>query len=189
MLMTADDKALAPIVPFIDPRIRRAASGDRAAAQTLLREILPRVRNLVRYLVRGDSEVEDMAQQALLAVLRGLPTYRGQGKWLSWVDRITAREALAYQKKRRLSQKRAQDMTEDLTLMQPPGLEPDAYLNRRDLVRSLDRLPIDQRSAVVFHYVLGMSVPELADHLGIPFDTAKSRVRLGMKKLRASHHE
>jgi len=183
--MTADDKATANLVPFIDPRIKLAAAGDREAAQALLREILPRVRNLVRYLVRGDSEVEDMAQQALLAVLRGLPTYRGDGKWLSWVDRITAREALAYQKKKRQAEKRHQDLQEDLSVLHDSNPAKADYFERRALALRLDQLPQEQRNAVVFHHVLGMSIPELAQHLSIPFDTAKSRVRLGMKKLRA----
>ena len=47
-----------------------AQRGDRRAAERVLRALLPRVRNLVRYLVRGDSHVDDMAQQALIAILR-----------------------------------------------------------------------------------------------------------------------
>jgi RNA polymerase sigma-70 factor (ECF subfamily) len=49
----------------------------------------------------------------------------------------------------------------------------------------LDELPDDQRQAVVMHHVLGLSMPELATELGIPFETARSRLRLGIQKLRA----
>src|SRR5262245_38147803 len=55
----------------IDTRIAAAARGDRAAAQALLTELLPRVRNLVRYLVRGDRDVDDIAQEALIAIACG----------------------------------------------------------------------------------------------------------------------
>src|SRR5881394_1557057 len=82
-------------VTAIDPRITSAANGDRVAAQALCRELLPRVRNLVRYLVRGDARVDDVAQEALIAVLKGLNTYRGEGKFESWVDRIVARSTFA----------------------------------------------------------------------------------------------
>src|SRR3954469_17175198 len=85
--------ALATLGP--DPRIAAAAAGDRAAAQELCRELLPRVRNLVRYLLRGDSRVDDVAQEALIAVLRGLGTFRGDGRFESWVDRVVARTAFA----------------------------------------------------------------------------------------------
>src|SRR5262245_38204484 len=43
-----------------------AARGDRKAAEALLRALLPRVRNLVRYFVRGDAEVDDISQEALV---------------------------------------------------------------------------------------------------------------------------
>src|SRR5215470_15479869 len=78
-------------VAALDPRIRAAAGGDRQAAHALCRELLPRVRNLVRYLLRGDARVDDVAQEALIAVLRGLGSFRGDGRFESWVDRIVAR--------------------------------------------------------------------------------------------------
>src|SRR6185369_9066491 len=84
-----------PAVAVVDPRIAAAARGDRAAAESLCRELLPRVRNLVRYLVRGDALVDDIAQEALIAVLRGLPTYRGEGRFQSWADRVVARTTFA----------------------------------------------------------------------------------------------
>jgi len=179
----------AKLVVFIDPRIAKATAGDKVAAQQLLKDILPRVRNLVRYLVRGDVDVDDMTQQALLAVLRGLPTFRAEGKWLSWVDRITAREALAYQKKKRNSQRKLHAYQEDLSVLQENTSARSEYMARRDLARRLDQLPEAQRNVVVLHHVVGMTVPELSEHLKIPFETAKSRLRLGMKKLRELRHE
>src|SRR4051812_6683752 len=83
-----------------DPRVAAAASGDRAAAQSLCTELLPRVRNLVRYLVRGDGDVDDIAQDALIAVLRGLASFRAEGTFKSWVDRIVARTTFAHIKSR-----------------------------------------------------------------------------------------
>ena len=65
----------------------------------LLTEILPRVRNLVRYLVRGDEDVDDIAQDALVAVMEDLRGYRGEGRFESWVDRIVARLMDQYARK------------------------------------------------------------------------------------------
>lgn len=175
---------LAAVLPLVEPRIRQAANGDRVAAQALLEEILPRVRNLVRYITRGDSEVDDITQIALLAILRGLGGFRGHGKWTGWVDRITAREAIAYQKKRRRDQKRIQEIQLDVEWFHPPQSMADRHLKRRDLVRRLDLLPETQRQALVYRHVLGMSVAEVAEEMDVAFDTAKSRLRLGIKKLR-----
>jgi RNA polymerase sigma-70 factor (ECF subfamily) len=170
--------------PGLDPRVVRAASGDRAAAEALLVELLPRVRNLVRYLVRGDSEADDIAQHALLAILRGFHSYRGEGSLSSWVDRVTAREALARVRRARSERSRYEREPPDLQAVPSGDAPPDAYLERREAVRRLDALPVEQRTAVVLHVVAGFSVPELAKELGIPFETARSRIRLGMKKLR-----
>ena len=95
--LLAPAEPFAPLsVPTADPRVAAAARGDRAAAQALLTELLPRARNLIRYLVRGDADVDDIAQEALISVVRGLPGYRGEGAFQSWVDRIVARTAFAH---------------------------------------------------------------------------------------------
>ena len=162
-----------------------AQRGDRRAAERVLRALLPRVRNLVRYLGRGDSHVDDMAQQALIAILRGLPSYQGTGSFEAWADRITVRETLRIAKKERARAQARREAAPDLRVVRAEGARPDAYLERREAARLLDTLPAEQREALVLHHVLGMSVPEVAEALGVPFDTAKSRLRLAKKKLRA----
>src|SRR3990172_6747601 len=76
-----------------DARLAAAVAGDRLALEELVAELLPRVRNLVRYLVRGDTEAEDFAQEAMVAILRGLPSHRGEGTLQSWSDRVAMRAA------------------------------------------------------------------------------------------------
>src|SRR5262249_35017949 len=93
MVLAAVNRIDAPSAP--DPRVAAAVAGDRRAAESLLAELLPRVRNLVRCLMRGDSLVDDVAQEALIAILRGLPTYRGEGSLKSWSDRVVARTTFA----------------------------------------------------------------------------------------------
>jgi len=171
-----------------DDRIGRAARGDRAAASSLAAELLPRVRNLVRYLVRGDTEVDDMAQEALIAILKGLPTYRGEGSFKSWSDRIVARTTFAYLKRKRADASEAVEAAAELEPPAAPG-RGDDYVARRQLARVLDRLPTEQRHAIVLHHCMGLSVPEIAEALGVPFDTAKSRIRLGMASLRTKLEE
>lgn len=165
----------------IDPGLAARAVNDRSAAGELLRALLPRIRNLVRYLVRGDGEVDDMTQQALIAVLKGLPSYRGDAPVERWADRIVARQVFGHLKRR----KREDEKRRALALIPSPGDTQTAFATRRELARWLDTLPSDQRDALVLHHVVGLTTPELAEWLEIPVDTAKSRLRLGMQKLRA----
>ena len=169
----------------VDPRIFAAVGGDRAAAQELCRELVPRVRNLVRYLLRGDSRVDDVAQEALIAVLRGLGTFRGEGRFESWVDRVVARTAFAAIRRIRAEtqpgERSAIDADADAEGTVAAG---ESYVLRRELAQALDRLPSDQRESLVLHFAVGMTVPEIAEAMATPFETVRSRLRLGKAALR-----
>lgn len=171
--------------PGVDPRIQAAIQGRKEAAESLLLELLPRVRNLVRYLVHGDGDVEDIAQEALIALLRGLPSYRGEGQFHSWADRVVARTTFAWLRRARGTEARRGEEPAELTAVPSEDAPPDEYVHRRRMVMLLDRIPDEQRHAMVLHHVLGMSVPEVSDELGIPFETIRSRLRLGRTALRA----
>jgi RNA polymerase sigma-70 factor (ECF subfamily) len=167
-----------------DPRVALAAQGDRAATQGLLLELLPRVRNLVRYLASGDADVDDIAQLTLVQLVRSFRTYRGEGSLRAWCDRITVRVALAYLRRRRSRERQTCELAPELYAVSSSSEQPDDYTLRRQAVHWLDELPNEQREAVVLHHIAGLSAPELAAELGVPFETARSRLRLGMNKLR-----
>jgi RNA polymerase sigma-70 factor (ECF subfamily) len=152
-------------------------------AEQALRRLLPRVRNLVRYLVRGDSDVDDIAQQALIAVARGLPTWRGDAPLERWADRVVARATFAELARRRTERGRRADV-EALEHAVSPEAAPDDRAIRRQAVAALDTLPEEQRAVIVLHHVVGLSLPEVAAELGVPVETARSRMRLGLGKLR-----
>jgi RNA polymerase sigma-70 factor, ECF subfamily len=171
-----------------DPRLRAVLAGNREAAEALLEEMLPRVRNLVRYLVKGDAEAEDLSQEALIAVLRGLRSYRGEGSFRSWADRVVARTVFSgLKRERNEGGRRNAEVAEQVELVAVPSEDAplDEYVHRRHMVTLLDRIPAEQRHALVLHHVMELSVPEIAGELGIPFETVRSRLRLGRTALRA----
>ncbi len=169
------------MVSALDPRIAAAAGGDRGAAQSLCCELLPRVRNLVRYLVRGDARVDDVAQEALIAVLRGLATYRGDGRFEAWVDRVVARSTFATLRRLRAE---TQPGAEDVAERERDPIESSPYEERRELAAALDRLPHDQRQALILHFSVGMTVSEISQAVAAPFETVRSRLRLAKAALR-----
>lgn len=158
------------------------ARNDREALTAVAIQLLPRVRNLIRYLIHGDQDVDDIAQEALLAVLRGLPSYRGDGSLESWADRVVARVTFAWLRRRK--PERALNLEiEDESAADETAL-PDEYLRRRRLVDQLDQLPHEQRYALVLHHVLGMSVEEIALDTAAKAETVRTRLRLGKRHLR-----
>lgn len=173
---------------IVDARVAAAVAGDRRAIESLVAELLPRIRNLVRYLVRGDSDADDLAQEALVAIVRGLPSHRGEGSFQAWADRVAVRATFAGLRKARRIRARL-DGAADLASVPHPDGPPDEYAQRRAAVRLLDQIPDEQRHVLALHHVLGLSVPEIAEELAIPFETVRSRLRIGIAKLRALHGE
>jgi RNA polymerase sigma-70 factor, ECF subfamily len=165
---------------------RAAASRDANAAEKLFMELLPRVRNLVRYLVRGDRDVDDLTQEALLMILRGVATYRGDGAFHSWADRVVARSVFARARRVKLVvfEEDWSSGTVHVDAAEALTLAPDTYTLRRQLVTALDTIPQPQRDALVLHHALGLSVAEVAEELDTPEETIRSRLRLGKARLR-----
>jgi RNA polymerase sigma-70 factor (ECF subfamily) len=162
-------------------------AGDERAGAALLGELLPRVRNLTRTFLGGDAEVDDVAQQVLIQVVQSMASFRAEGSLVSWVNRITVRTALAHARKRRARAARDLPLEPEAISQlsdQERGSGWDGYHQRRLAVKLLDRLPVEQRSVIVMHHMLGISVQEIAEEETISFETVRSRLRLGMSKLR-----
>ncbi len=159
-----------------------AYRNDRETYTAIAKRLLPRVRNLIRYLVHGDQDVDDIAQEALLAVLRGLASYRGEGSLEGWADRVVARVTFAWLRRRK--PRRTPNLAfDDPGIIDDTAL-PDEYVRRRRLVSLLDRLPHEQRYALVLHHVLGLSVEEIALETAAKTETVRTRLRLGKRRFR-----
>lgn len=168
---------------------RASLSGQPSVEESLLVDLLPRVRNLVRYLVRGDSDVEDISQEALIALLHGLPSYRGEGLLNAWADRVVARTTFLWLKRMRDSREPRSNEPEALVAVPSEDTPLDEHIHHQHVVTLLDLIPNEQRHALVLHHVLEMSVPEIAAELGVPLETVRSRLRLGRAALRAMAEE
>ena len=161
----------------------RVLGGESRAAEELARKLLPRVRNLTRYLVRGDQDVDDLAQSALLEVLRSLQSYGARSSLAHWASRIVVRSVRANVKRRSSQSVREQEMASLRVVRSRPSTP---YAARRDVARALDGIPRDQREALVMFHVLGMTLPEVAAETGVSENTAKSRIRLAAEKMRVA---
>jgi len=174
-----------PITSSLSELLAPAIKGNAAALESFVTQLLPRVRNLVRYLVWRDSDVDDLTQEALLVVLDGLPTFRGEGAFEAWADRVVVRAVFRQLKRLRQEPSRTEGQVDfDEPRFQTHSAAPDEYMTRRQMLVALDCLSVEQRHVLVLHHVLDFTVPEMASQLKISAETVRSRLRLARNNLR-----
>jgi RNA polymerase sigma-70 factor (ECF subfamily) len=177
--MTEDDPA------HLEAWVHRLLAGSRGAADRIVKDRLPRIRSLIHHVVGQHDELDDMVQVAMITVLRGFPTFRGEGDLGAWIDRVAVRSAFAYAKQRRIRTRRVLEAADDFIVLVGHQTLGERVLDRRRLASFLERLPPEQRQAVVLHHMMGLSVPEIVEEIGVPFETVRTRLRAGLIKLRA----
>jgi RNA polymerase sigma-70 factor (ECF subfamily) len=140
----------------------------------------------VAYRLTGDhDDAQDLVQEVLLRVRRGLETYE-PGSLEAWLSRITTNAFLDEVRRRR---RRPLEVVPDLPeAVFGTDLDPDATLARvrlpEDLQQALLALPPEYRAAVVLSDVVGLDYAQVADALHIPPGTVRSRIHRGRARLR-----
>jgi RNA polymerase sigma-70 factor, ECF subfamily len=167
---------------------RQAATGDVAATSRLLRAIAPRAVRVVRAVLGGGHpDVDDVAQQALIAFIQALPAFRGDCDPARYATTIAVRTAIAARRRVRVDHAR-RDAAADADSMASTDCEPGEELasrRRKDVLRELlARIPVEQAEALAMRAVLGWSLEEIAQQSGAPLNTVRSRLRLAKESLR-----
>ncbi len=175
---------------------RRAAQGDGAAFEALMRRHNQLLFRTARSILRGDTDAEDIVQEAWIQAWRALPGFRAESRLSTWLVRITVNAALG-----RLRRKTAQIIPLEAAMMSSdkgtrsaltdtPDHGPEQALGRhqvRALVEArIDLLPEAFRSVFVLRAVEEMSVEEVAEVLGIPAATVRTRYFRARALLRES---
>lgn len=162
--------------------VEAARRGDLEAFEVLASAAGDRLYTIARLILRDTHQAEDAVQEALLRAWRELPRLRDPERWDGWLYRLIVNAcADEGRRRRRLSAEVRMIRSE------PTTSDSSALLADRDqLERGFRRLKPSQRAAVVLRFYLGLSVPEVADALGVPIGTAKSRIYYATEALRAA---
>ena len=163
--------------------VERAKAGDEEAFASLARGAGDRLLAIAYRILRDLGHAEDAVQQALVLAWRELPTLRDVDRFDAWLLRILVN--VCYRESRRQRQWAANGHA--LPLDRPgPADDIGASIARDQLERGFRRLPVEQRAIFVLHHYLGLTLPEIADRLGIPVGTTKSRLHYATSTLRAA---
>jgi RNA polymerase sigma-70 factor, ECF subfamily len=163
--------------------VERARSGDRDAFAVLATSSIDRLYRVAYRILRDGETARDATQQALLEAWRDLPSLRAADRWEAWTYRLVVRACY------RESERDRRQLAAIRVLPVDSSSHPDSALSvadRDELERGFRRLPKDQRAVVVLHHYLGLPLTEVADILEIPAGTARSRLHVATRRLRAA---
>ena len=165
--------------------LERIAAGDELALSQLYDQYASFVFALALRVTQDRSAAEDIAQEVFVHVWTKATAYdAARGTVRAWLGVITHRRAV--DRVRRETAARAREERDQLRRVAPP---PDVAEAATSMVigervrAALAELPPDQRQAIELAYFGGQTFRQVAEVLGIPEGTAKSRIRLGMAKL------
>ena len=176
-----------PGMPFT-PSERPAL--DAETTSRIVTKLAPRVLAVTRAVLgRGHSDVDDAYQQAMLELIRALPSFRGECEPIYFASRIAARTALSVARRSRAAFSRRDDEADvDRIVVDTAPAEDEVEQKRRmELLRDLlARIPEEQAETLTLRVMLGWSLPAVAAATGVPLNTVRSRVRLAKNALRAA---
>jgi RNA polymerase sigma-70 factor, ECF subfamily len=163
--------------------IGRAQLGDEEAFASLAVAAGDRLHAVAFRILRDTDLAEDASQQALLTIWRDLPQLRDPARFDAWSYRLLVRACYA-------EGRRTRRWAPNVRLL--PVDEPEvseglsSVVDRDQLERGFRRLSIDHRAVVVLHHYLDMPLDEVADVLGVPAGTVRSRLHHAMRGMRAA---
>jgi RNA polymerase sigma-70 factor (ECF subfamily) len=165
---------------------REAGAGSGAAVRSLVQTLAPAVLGVVRVVLGATSpDVEDVTQEALVAFVRSLPSFRGESSVAHYARQIAVKRATDALRSARRRVRTSEEPDESIAdASRGPEGAAVAERERRLWRRLLAELPAPQAEALALRVVLGHSIEEIAAATGAPAETVRSRLRLAKGTLR-----
>jgi RNA polymerase sigma-70 factor (ECF subfamily) len=184
--MSVDSPAAQPLTP--DSLIEQCLTGDQAAWELIVRQNWRKVFNVAYKFVGRHDEAEDLTQDIFLKIFKALASFDRRANFQTWIISISRNLCIDhYRSVRKERQTIARDVeTNDL---QPASRDrgPHQAAEHQDLRvllrQGLEKLPLTLRTAVVLRDLQELSYQEIADRLGLPEGTVKSRINRGRIEL------
>lgn len=164
--------------------VRRVALGDRAAFETLYGHYYPRLTRFLERVTRQPQLVEEILNDTMLVVWRKAKTYDLSSKVSTWIFAIAYRKTLKTLK--RVNRVLEFDPEENVI---PAESEPEGEMMQQELraflSRALRALSAEQRAVIELTYYHGYAYQEIAEIMGCPVDTVKTRMFYARRRLKA----
>lgn len=166
--------------------VERVQRGDKKAFELLVLKYQRKIMRLLSRLIRDPVEVEDVAQEAFIKAYRALPQFRGESAFYTWLYRIAVNTAKNHlvASRRRPSGSGHYETEDGETFDETDNLSdintPEAAFASREIAetvnQAIDALPEELRTAIVLREIEGLSYEEIAQTMGCPIGTVRSRI-------------
>ncbi len=182
------DRYAAVIASEDDRLVAQAQAGDRRALEALLRAHQDRLFVVCRRLTGSDADAADVLQDAMIALVRGLPRFDRRSSFATWSYRIAVNASLDELRARSRRPRPGAGPDDG-----PPVADrTDGVAERLELDAALSRLSPEHRAAVVLRDLCQLEYSEIAEILHVPLGTVRSRIargRAAMVALLGGRHE
>lgn len=171
--------------------VAKSISGDADSFNELILRWERPIYALAYRTIGREEDARDVCQETFLRAFRALPGFRGQAKFSSWLYRIALNLCRDWVRRERRTP--IVQPPEDVDMMElaaaaEPSESIEELVSRKDLTRSVERamarLPEEQRMAIVLKEYHGLTFQEIADLVGCPLSTVKTRLYQGLTVLR-----
>lgn len=165
--------------------VEKVQNGDKKAFDLLVLKYQHRIIKLVSRYVRDQSDALDIAQEAFLKAYRALPNFRGDSAFYTWLYRIAINTAKNHvvslsRRPREVDISNEDGEQTELDRAQKELATPDALLQTQEIqatiIRTIDDLPEDLKTAITLRELEGMSYEEIASVMSCPIGTVRSRI-------------
>jgi RNA polymerase sigma-70 factor (ECF subfamily) len=168
--------------------IAKAGTGDRAAFRVLYGRHRDVVSRLVFRMLSGSRDVDDVVQEVFFQVYKSLKDFRGQSKFSTWLHRVTVNVVLMHRRAARSRPTYSEEPHPDTT-PDDDVVAPDADVDRRERVRAfarvVERLAEKKRVVFVLHELEGVPPQEIAEIVGAPVLTVRTRLFYARREIEA----
>lgn len=160
-----------------------ARGGDREAYADLVRSRGDRLFGIAQRILRDVDRTEDAVQEALVIAWRDLPGLRDPDRFDAWLHRLLVRSCITEAKRERRLAANVRILPMDIPAATDDFL---SVADRDQLDRGFRRLPPEQRALLVLRHFAGLEPTEIAEVLGVPAGTVRSRLHHAHRAMRAA---
>src|SRR5438874_6657788 len=171
--------------------VARSIGGDADSFNELIHRWERPIYALAYRQIGREEDARDVCQETFLRAYRALPRFRGEAKFSSWLYRIAlnlCRDWMRRERRAPVVQAPEDVDLMDLAAAREPSESIEDLVARQDLSRTVERamavLPEEQRTAIILKEYQGLTFQEIADLVGCPLSTVKTRLYQGLTVLR-----